>query len=188
MSSWRAQRVAQRAVKVRGVLGDDVVRRQVGAAAEPAAVAALDVAHVGVHRRDARALRVEDQRDPRGAEALALAGQRARHLGPQRAVHVGERDARLLERLPVGEHARAPAAARRPRPGIFAEAAAPVDGLDAGGDPVLQLLKELPPRDRRALRVMAMVRPGSRSRVSARRCAGTTSRKLASRLRRFSKK
>ena len=68
---------------------------------------------------------------PVARKLLALAGQRARHLGAQRAVHVGERDAGLLEHLPVGEHARAPAAARRPGPRILAEAAAAVDGLDA---------------------------------------------------------
>ena len=180
--------VAQRAVEVGCVGRDDVIRRQVGAAAEPAAIAALDVAHVGVHRRDARALRVEDQRDPGGAEALALAGQRARHLRPQGAVHVGERDARLLEGLPVGEHARTPAAARGPRPRILAEAAAPVDGLDPGRDPVLQLLKELG-------RAIVEGAGRLRHRQACLAFAGfsaairrPTSRKLASRLRRFSKK
>ena len=122
---------------------------------------------------------------PVARKRLAFARERARHLGPQRAVHVRERDARLLERLAVGEDAGPPAPARRPGPGIFAEAATAVDGLDAGGDPVLQLLKE---RRRAIVERFRHDRPWLAFAGFSAEIRRTTSRNVASRLRRFSKK
>ena len=180
--------VAQRAVEVGGVGRNDVVRRQVGAAAEPAAIAALDVADVGVHGGDARALGWRTSETPVARKLSPSPGSARAISGPQLAVHVGELDARLLEGLAVGEHARAPAAARGPRPGILAEAAAAVGGLDPGRDAVLQLLKEL---GRASVESAGRLRHGQACLAFAGFSASirrTTSRKLASRLRRFSKK
>ena len=85
-------------MKVHHVLAHDVVRASDRSRRRTRRAAALDVADVGVHRRDARAARVQHQRDAGGAKAQAVAGQRRRPSRAQLAVDVGEVDARPSRR------------------------------------------------------------------------------------------
>src|SRR5262249_22421603 len=100
-----------RLVKRDDVFAEGVIRREVGPAAEPGAVALGQVAEVGVYRRHQRAARVQHERDAGRGEAIALAryllGELRRHL----AENFGEIDASLLEDRALDHDARASAPA-----------------------------------------------------------------------------
>ena len=165
-------------MKMNSIFRNDVVRGQIGAAAEPRRRPALEVANVGVHGRHARVARVQHQRHAGRAEAQPVARQRRRHLGPQLAVHVGEVHARLLEQRAVGQHARPPAAAARAIPFVLAERAA-VGALERGDDVVLQRAKKIaaPRRGSCAPRLPIMDAPGAAAGAPAcRRRRGTWDR------------
>src|SRR5262249_11118304 len=89
--------VAENPVEVHRVFLVEVVRRQICAAAEPGLGSLLDEAPVGVHRRNARIARMEDEAQPRGEEAPALALQPLRELFLELAPDRGDVHPRLLE-------------------------------------------------------------------------------------------
>ena len=184
------------AVKVNGVAGHHVVRRQVRPAAEPRHRPAPNVADIGVHGGNARAPRMKDERDAGGAKLLSFPGKRPRHFGPQVAMHVGESNAGLLEHRAPFEHARPPASTRGTGPGVLAEPA-PLAGevrllyrLDPRRQAVLQAEEEL----RGAIGKRGLCNWGRHGQACC-ACAGfkvairrSTSLKRGSRLPRFSKK
>src|SRR5262249_30991301 len=126
------------AVEVDDVLTNGVVRRQVGAAAEPAGVAAAEEAEVGMNGGHHRAARVQHERDAGGGEGAALAGgDLFGELLAELAVDVGEVDAGLLEQAALHQPPPPPAAATWALPLVLVEALA-VHGLEAGDDALLQ--------------------------------------------------
>ena len=127
-------------MEVDDVLAVGVIGRQVGAAAEPLAVALGEQAEVGVDRRDHRVARMQDERDAAGGEGSALAGDLLAELRRHLAVHLREVDAGLLEDAAFLEDARSAAAAAAALPAILAEGLA-VQPLQRGDDAVLQVAK-----------------------------------------------
>src|SRR5690606_17083426 len=126
------------AVKMNRVLLEKIIRREVGAAAEPGAIALLDVAEVGVRRWHHRAARMEDERDARREELAAFAGKVRRELLRQLPEDHRGVDARLLENVSVLEDSGDAAAAARSLPAILSERL-PVEGGERRRDRVLHL-------------------------------------------------
>ena len=104
-------------------------------------------------------------RSPVARKLLAVARQRARHLRAAASVHVGERDPGLLEQRPVGEHARAPAAARRAASRRPRGSAAPPSAASIAA--VMRSCSSMKNSAARSSSVIAMVRPASRYAVSS---------------------
>jgi hypothetical protein len=122
---------------VHAILGDQVIRREVGAPAEPGGIAAFQPAKVRVHRRDVRVTGVQHQGHPHRPEGGARAWQGGGHLRAHHPVHVGEVDPRLLEDVPLGQHLAAAATAARALPLVGAEGFT-VEGLQSIDDLILQ--------------------------------------------------
>src|SRR5262249_49496609 len=121
----------------------EVVRGQVGAAAEPCLPSLLDEAPVRVHRGNARVEGVEDEAQAGGEEAASFALEPPRELLLQltpdrRDVHPG-----LLEDCAALEHPGPPAASARPLPDVLAKTRAAVLCLDRRAERALEVLDVL---------------------------------------------
>ena len=112
---------------------DRVIRRQVGAAAEPRALALVRKRKLAWTVGTIRVARVQHQRDAGRGEGAPLAGRSAGELLGQLAVDVGEVDAGLLEDRAVLQHAGTPAAAALAPPVVLAEAPPPRQSLRSRG-------------------------------------------------------
>ena len=143
--------VFQRAVEVRGVVVENVRRREVRASAEPPGSrrslgafrgVRLEVPVVEVHGGRHGIVRVHHGGDARGEEgdhlfaSALLAGGGAVRLGGHLAVHHGHVHARLLKDVAILQDTRDAAAAAGARPGILLELLA-VQLLDRADDLIL---------------------------------------------------
>ncbi len=118
-------------VKVHHIVVEGVVGGEVNAAAKPPHRPRLKVAIVEVHRRNERVAGVQHHRGAGGVEAVA------RRLGPLHqnrrrqvvAPHFRKIDAALLKDIALLDHARSPAAALGPLPGVLLKLSPAVEGL-----------------------------------------------------------
>src|SRR5262249_20599385 len=119
------------------ILAERVVRREIGPAAEPGALALGQVAEIGVHRWHEWAARVQHQRNAGRCEARPFAwnlfGEFRRHV----AEDFREVGARLFEDGALDHDARASPSAALALPGVFAELARSVGLFQRGGDAIL---------------------------------------------------